>query len=121
VNYLFVYGTLRGMGGNYNLISEGTVKGQLWHLGSFPGLVLGGNFDVIGEIHQVTDQNLQNLDYYEGTPVLYRRVKVPVLRKEGDFLKCWVYEYAQPILPRHRLIVSGDWLNQFSEVNASNR
>jgi gamma-glutamylcyclotransferase (GGCT)/AIG2-like uncharacterized protein YtfP len=100
---VLVYGTLRPFT-NTNVT---TVKGRLYDLGAFPGLILDDNAgDVVCEVVEVTEQKLLNFDMYEGynwdnpRSSLYIRRELPC----GSF----IYEYNQPDeydIP----IPSGDW------------
>lgn len=90
---LFVYGTLkRGFRlyqGIETGVSEGTVKGDLFSLGSFPAIKLGGDNIVYGEVHEVDDKFLPLFDMIEGEGYLYKRKEIQT--EEG--VDCWIYEY----------------------------
>jgi gamma-glutamylcyclotransferase (GGCT)/AIG2-like uncharacterized protein YtfP len=68
---IFVYGTLlKGLERNSALDSSrylgpALIKARLFDLGSYPG-VAEGDEDVIGEIYEVDEQTLNNLDAIEG-------------------------------------------------------
>ncbi|RPJ35562.1 MAG: gamma-glutamylcyclotransferase [Verrucomicrobiaceae bacterium] len=114
---VFVYGTLRRGGSNHfrmdgaEFVAAGTVRGRLYHIDWYPGLVLDENAgEVPGEIHQVSAGMLDELDRFEGPQ--YRRVRVEV-NGGGDHrspLSAWLWEWLGPV-DEGRRIISGDWLS----------
>lgn len=84
-NKVFVYGTLqkgnkrRGLdqfGPHAEFVGEAyTTEGQfnMYDMGPFPGVILGGANDVVGQVWDVTDEAFQQLDYIEGYPDFYNR------------------------------------------------
>lgn len=132
--HLFVYGTLlsrdSGVTGRSQrarlarearLVGAGTVAGQLYDLGRYPGLVLA-NMDgarVIGEVLELSSppHTLTWLDVYEGIVPgdhphnEYERLAVDVLMADGTTIEAWTYVYR--LAPRARnLIASGSWLDR---------
>jgi gamma-glutamylcyclotransferase (GGCT)/AIG2-like uncharacterized protein YtfP len=106
---LFVYGTLRK--GKTRL---DYIKGKLWDLGRFPGLVLEGNTNVTGEIIEVDEPTLAELDLYEGVPQgLYRRARQNT--KNGE--EVWVYLFNRDIPDYAKEIITGDWFNKLGVLN----
>jgi gamma-glutamylcyclotransferase (GGCT)/AIG2-like uncharacterized protein YtfP len=102
--YLFVYGTLRKACGHEmhrvlergaRCIGDATVRGALYDLGSYPGLVISGDdVDVVkGEVYALDPESAQatlaDLDRYEGCatadpePHEYRRETVGVRLVDG--------------------------------------
>ena len=127
---VFVYGTLRVGEGNYkrllankegaNYLGEDIIEDfTMVHLGGFPALVknedIGPNslqLPVKGDVFEVDDEVMQNLDWLEGYPSFYDRMEV----ETADNGECWVYyhndldertkkEYSESI------IQSNDWLS----------
>lgn len=111
LNKLFVYGTLlndiHSMIANHlkthsKFIGDGTVKGKLYDLGSYPGLIYLPEADtvVFGQVFELnTPQDiLATLDTYEGispdnlseNEYIREIVKVDINGKEED---CWTYLY----------------------------
>ena len=92
-------------------ICKGTVQGELYDLGNYPGLVAGEN-TVYGEVYQAEDMLdvIQKLDLIEGSrgsdPLFSRSIQ-EVKTKQG---KKWayVYHYAQS-LESYDEIESGKW------------
>jgi len=95
-NYVFVYGTLK----DKSKKDTHVVKGTLFHLGSYPGIILEGDKRIPGQIIEVDDEKLAWLDRYEGCPYLYKRHEVWVERviSEKDTVykqqgQAWIYEW----------------------------
>lgn len=118
---VFVYGTLRRGGSNDitrlrpapRFVGAAQVAGVLYHLGAYPGVLLGGDQWVVGEVYAIEPALEAVLDAIEGVVDQpgdeYIRREVAV-RVEGQLLTCLVYEinplYARvaPVIPQ------GDWL-----------
>ncbi len=84
--YIFVYGTLKkGFGNNYLLsgskfLGERKTIESKWdmiNLGWFPAVVYGKN-DIIGELYEVDELTLKNVDHLEGNGTFYTRELVSV-------------------------------------------
>ncbi|MBX2806417.1 MAG: gamma-glutamylcyclotransferase [Hyphomicrobiales bacterium] len=106
---LFVYGTLKrasrapfaqrlAMESRY--IGRGTVRGKLYSLGSYPGLVRdpAAQFNVHGEVVRLkTPRSFVWLDNYEGCgpgwpqPHEYERIVLQVHLQKGEKIACWAY------------------------------
>jgi gamma-glutamylcyclotransferase (GGCT)/AIG2-like uncharacterized protein YtfP len=118
---LFVYGHLRrGQVGHERLrlaqhtqwLGEARIHGRLYDLGDYPGLILGGEDVVRGEVIGFDDATLWALlDAYEeydpNQPETseYRRVEADFLNDSGP---AWVYVFNRPVeglIP----IASGVW------------
>jgi gamma-glutamylcyclotransferase (GGCT)/AIG2-like uncharacterized protein YtfP len=116
---VFVYGTLRhGSAGamsvrfpNSKFIADAKVTGSLYDLGSYPGLLLNeSNSLVIGEVYEVDDELLNELDDFEASSSYWRKqVEVSL---DTHRMKCWIYvPDDNPEFYSHRtLITSGDWI-----------
>lgn len=114
---LFVYGTLRRGGVNAlparfpgaRFVGEARVGGRLYDLGEYPGLLVEeGGAPVVGEVYEVDDDALKELDAYEATAEYRRR---PIELPLGDRAQpCWVYEPPAEACRRRELITSGDWI-----------
>lgn len=121
LRFVFVYGTLRhGEQRDINrlqpapvFIGNGQVNGTLYHLGSYPGLRLGGEQWVQGEVYQITPELERQLDEIEEVwpqqTGEYERREVAV-RWTGSELTCLVYEIAELRTKGRGVIESGDWL-----------
>jgi gamma-glutamylcyclotransferase (GGCT)/AIG2-like uncharacterized protein YtfP len=72
--HVFVYGTLRRGGDNDitrlgptpHFMGPAVVQGTLYHLGNYPGMVLGGVNQVVGEVYAITPALERQLDAIEG-------------------------------------------------------
>ena len=128
MDYLFVYGTLRHGVNHRNgrllmeqaeYIGEVSVRGYLYDIGRYPGLVLseGRGLRVTGDLFRLRHphQLLSILDEYEecapgyARPQEYHRVKTLARLRSGGVVKAWVYEYRHPLRRRKR-IIHGDYL-----------
>ena len=99
MNKVFVYGTLlKGMS-NYDdylayakFVSKAEIDGfDMYDLGHFPGIVKGKG-KVKGEIYEVDDELLEDLDFLENNGNLYIREKV-----NTEFGEVYVYVYNKSI------------------------
>ncbi|MBS0427135.1 MAG: gamma-glutamylcyclotransferase [Proteobacteria bacterium] len=120
--HVFVYGTLRAGGTNDirryrpppQWVGQGAVAGTLYDLGAYPGITLGGEGRVIGEVYTVCDDVEAALDRLEEVrddgsgEYRRRRVRVPVAGI-GD-VDCLVYEIHPDRVRAAPVIASGDWL-----------
>lgn len=118
---VFVYGTLRRGGSNHfrmsgaDLVAEGRIRGRIYKIAWYPGLVLGDEGEVIGEVYSVDAGQLLELDAFEGLSAgeiegsEYRRVKAVVYRPGGKTVPAWVWEWIGPF-DEKTLIGHGDWL-----------
>lgn len=136
---VFVYGTLmRGQSNDIahfspaaQLLGCAQVPGQLFDLGEYPGLQLGGDAAqpswVRGEVYAIEPQLLVQLDALEEIGASkhdlrrreqgdeYRRVMTQVSwldaqpHSQVDSAQCWVYEINPAYLQGAHPISSGDW------------
>ena len=111
---IFFYGTLMSKGEQTRdgllKIADDSINGEMWNVGAFPAVFLGGDETVKGEVWRIENPAiLRRLDMYEGchgnSPGdLYHRKEVVTHRGH----RCWVYEFNQG---RSNLtkVESGDW------------
>jgi gamma-glutamylcyclotransferase (GGCT)/AIG2-like uncharacterized protein YtfP len=116
---LFVYGTLRpGFSGegrrlvhDLEAVGEATVRGTLYDVGDYPGMILGDGL-VRGDVVRVpTRQRFEALDAYEecdASPPLFRRVLTTARCRDASEKIVWVYTYARSIAGKAR-IHEGDY------------
>jgi gamma-glutamylcyclotransferase (GGCT)/AIG2-like uncharacterized protein YtfP len=120
--YLFAYGTLmpdcvpaqmRSACRGIELVGRGTVRGLLYDLGSFPGVVEGDGV-VRGVVLQVPQQAWAALDEYEACPGpehpngLFHRIKTRAKMENGEEVECWLYVYARDV-SKLMPVASGLW------------
>jgi gamma-glutamylcyclotransferase (GGCT)/AIG2-like uncharacterized protein YtfP len=90
-------------------IAEASVRGKLYDLGPYPGLVSDeSNAVVVGEVYEVDDELLIRLDDFEATSN-YLRKQVEILMGP-DRKKCWTYEPDPESYSFDKLITSCDWI-----------
>ncbi|MBS1530387.1 MAG: gamma-glutamylcyclotransferase [Bacteroidetes bacterium] len=108
---LFVYGTLLDEDNTYGIYvrdnsrfyANARVKGKLYHLGEYPGTILGGSDYVYGIILQMDNpaEALKLIDIYEGfgddqpQPNEFVRVLTEAKTDSGP-VECWIYVYNLP-------------------------
>jgi len=136
---LFVYGTLRRdpahklyhlLARHARFLGDASVRGRLYDLGSYPGMVLSDQNDVVvGELYEIQTNwvdVIDQLDEYEGCassdplPHEYRREIVEALRPNGERIHAWAYVLNRDP-QRLRRIESGDylaWRNTFDKSAA---
>ena len=138
---LFVYGSLRRGSSHHHILEglhalfagPGTVEGQLFDLGSFPGakpwpsdasaaaagasaLASDVSSRVTGELYRLRrpERDLAVLDRYEGfrpdfpAASFFRRGLARVRTRDGSFMEAWVYWLNRGASPR-RVLTSGDY------------
>ena len=124
--YLFLYGTLmRGLGAMDSLaaasclrfLRKAQVRGQLYDLGSYPGL-LPGQGQVCGEVYEVLDPQIWSIldpyeDYFPGdeTGSLYLREQLELSDGSG---RVWTYIYNNKV-DEGSLVADGDWRRYWLE------
>lgn len=119
--HVFVYGTLR-RGGDNDItrltpsplwVGPASVKGVMYHFGHYPGVLLGGAGDIVGEVYSITSTLEVKLDeieelYPQQTNEYFKRlVSVTVA---GAPLECIVYEINAERVAGRPIIASGDWV-----------
>lgn len=125
---LMVYGTLHprlaperlsDITGRMKLVGPATVRGRLYSLGRFPGLVLDPAGRLVhGYVFELPPgpEVLTRLDRYEGYEAsmpdrsLFVRVSCEPLDALGGSLSAWVYVYNQP-LDGAAEVASGNWID----------
>jgi len=113
---VFVYGTLKRGGYFHNVllnsrfIGEGTVEGQLYNIGNFPGLVQGKG-EVKGELYELgSETSLERLDHIEGffaeSPhkSLFVR-KQRNIKVNDEIHLTWVYYFNMDVSDKERIEV----------------
>ena len=121
-HFVFIYGTLRrGSPGSMSIrfpkskfIAEAKVNGRLYDLGPYPGLRLDeSNSTVVGEVYEVDEELLNELDEFEASS---NYVRSPVeISLGGQRKKCWTYEPNPECYRLEKIITSGDWM-EYAEM-----
>lgn len=123
--HVFVYGTLRrGDMRDINrlapaprLVGNGTIEGVMYHLGSYPGVVLGQGGEVVGEVYAIEPALERVLDEIEEVQPQqtgeYSKQQVLVTLAERQIerhITCLVYEVNPAFALGKPRIRSGDWI-----------
>ena len=116
--HLFVYGTLMSglrasleSNAALNFKGNDTIQGDMFDVGYYPGVKLGGDGIVQGEVYEIlSEEVIPALDRYEGyhsdSPEhsLYLRE----VRRTGSGIETYVYEYNQDV-SNLTPVRDGDW------------
>ena len=114
---IFIYGSLRQgcecpMSMRFptsKFLANATARGSLFDLGEYPGLVSNdSNSTVVGELYEVDDELLKELDQFEVSSNYLRKGTVAYLGEEAK--ACWVYEPDPAHYSFGELIEDGDWV-----------
>ena len=121
---VFVYGTLRKGGSNHfrmagaEFVTAGTIRGRMYRIAWYPGLVLDDSGDEIqGEVYAVDAELLAALDVFEGLSAgeiegsEYRRARATVVARDSRILEAWVWEWLG-MVDESRRVSGGDWLKE---------
>ncbi|MFN4361786.1 MAG: gamma-glutamylcyclotransferase [Hylemonella sp.] len=121
--HVFVYGTLRrGEANDINrlhpppqFLGQARIHGALYDLGPYPGVILGGEGWVLGEVYAISAALEQQLDVIEeiapapSGEYARRHLEVEVA---GRLLRCLVYEIHPARVHGRARIPGGDWLQR---------
>ena len=110
---VFVYGTLKTGHGNNRLLEDATFVStgytnpvySLYDLGPFPAVKRNGTGIIYGELYEVTQEEMNSLDWLEGYPNFYNR-EVITVTCGGEQHKAWMY-YMDNC--HGTLVESGNW------------
>jgi gamma-glutamylcyclotransferase (GGCT)/AIG2-like uncharacterized protein YtfP len=122
MDYLFVYGTLlrhfdhevlQPLQKFLQYEGSGSLQGELYNLGEYPGFVENANGfagNVKGEVYLILnpEEVFAVLDEYEGEE--YSREKKLVRLDTNKKIRCWVYVYRLKPNPELEKIMSGDYI-----------
>lgn len=113
---IFVYGSLQRGKSAYDIMERHNSKFirkavtdpkyHIYRIDWYPGMVVDKNISggVHGEVHEVTDECIEDLDYYEDDPNMFK--KHDIILENGD--KVIAYLYMQSITGKKRT-ESGVW------------
>lgn len=125
---VFVYGTLRKGGSNDitrlrpapRFVGMARIEGTLYHLGAYPGLVLGGAAVTVGEVYAIEpalEQRLDGIEEIAGTPDDEYFKREVTLEVEGRPVGCLVYEINPERLRGAARIACGDWMVEMGRAS----
>lgn len=90
-------------------VGDAKVSGSLYDLGDYPGLLVNESKTLVtGEVYEIDDGTLEQLDEFEASSN-YIRKQVEV-SADNERTLCWVYEPDPDSYDLHKLISSGDWI-----------
>lgn len=109
---VFVYGTLKQGFGNHRLLRNSKFLGKaetqpiftMISLGAFPAVLVDGDVAIKGEVYEVDENTMQQLDWLEGHPNFYRRIQVSTTLGPA-----WMYTIPSDRSREHSRIPSGFW------------
>lgn len=115
---IFVYGTLKKGYGNHRLLTSSvflgsgiTVKKYLMTANGIPFVSDEPDnkniTNIVGELYQVDNQTMYQVDMLEGHPSFYKREKVEVEMLDNYNSRCMAWMYFHP--PHGELISSGNY------------
>lgn len=124
MKHVFVYGSLKSGFHNHGRIfsGRGNVKVKdyttpaiflMWDLGFFPGVELGGDTPIKGEIWRVTDATLMDIRRLE---MSYKEITV-----DADGIECLMYVRSSEPSWHYGLVPSGEWTLQLQDDNSKKR
>lgn len=119
--HVFVYGTLRKGDANDitqlqptpRFVGHARIQGVMFHLGGYPGVMLLGSADIVGEVYEISAALETKLDAIESEypaqadEYFKRDITVQV---NGSALACIVYEINPAYVADKSVIASGDWV-----------
>jgi gamma-glutamylcyclotransferase (GGCT)/AIG2-like uncharacterized protein YtfP len=121
VRRVFVYGTLRKSDSNDITklipspvyIGNSQISGNMYHLGGYPGVTLGGANVIVGEVYAITEPLERLLDgiesEYPAQADEYDKRDIQVL-VNNQMLDCIVYEINTAYIQGKPQITNGDWV-----------
>jgi gamma-glutamylcyclotransferase (GGCT)/AIG2-like uncharacterized protein YtfP len=112
---IFVYGTLRRGEHNHPQLGPAQYLGEAWtapsyelvDMGHYPALLEAGHDAIRGELYDVPESWLRNLDAFEEVPMLYERK--PIALADAHALGYVMRREVAGPAPR---ISSGDWCSR---------
>ena len=119
---VFVYGTLLSGYGNWNwalkdqkLIGEAETLPEytMLHLGGFPGIIEGGSTAIKGEVYEVDEERMEDLDRLEGADLrypeagMYRRETITLA--DGQEVLTYIYNAREGWDNYDEVVESGSW------------
>jgi len=113
--YVFVYDMLRRECGNNFLLGDSRLVGEAITAESYAMYVTLIPYVVrdqavgwiVGEVYEVDDATLHDLDRVEGHPYWYSRAMAPVILQDGKRVNAWIYFASEG---PGELLRSGDYL-----------
>jgi gamma-glutamylcyclotransferase (GGCT)/AIG2-like uncharacterized protein YtfP len=116
---VFVYGTLLSGQSNHHWLGDAEFLGEdaidgacLIDLGEYP-MLRPGTDRILGEVYQVSDEVLANLDELEEHPIVYQRAIVTLVSDR----QAWVYWGQAAYALDYPVITDSSWRSHFGNLN----
>jgi gamma-glutamylcyclotransferase (GGCT)/AIG2-like uncharacterized protein YtfP len=117
---VFVYGTLKRDFPNHYVLGDSKFLGEftteprytMLDLGMFPGVIYQGNTKIVGEVFEVDEKIMTDLDNLEGFPTLYGKHN---LKTEWGTAIMYIYnitEYNNEFINVDVKIEDGIWIEE---------
>lgn len=119
-NLVFVYGTLKSGFHNHELLSKATKIDKartlnpfyrMYNLGPHPAV--SNNFGaynyIIGELYEVDEDTMKDLDILEEYPNMYQRSLVEVVDFEQSIYLAWMYTMSESKICHRPIVPGGIW------------
>lgn len=113
VEKVFVYGTLMRRRSNHfymkrdgiRFLGKGKASGfALYNVTPYyPGAVKEEGETVLGEIYEVPEEHMGNLDRLEGNGFLYQREKAEIELESGEKVQAWIYVWLKKFRPETKV------------------
>lgn len=112
---LFVYGTLKQGHSNHRFLRDSNFLGAaatqtkytMVHLGGFPGVTQKKTSVIHGELYEIDDDTLRNVDRLEGHPSFYKRKTIKI--DHENVTEAFTYILPNEEYKNYKVIESGVW------------
>jgi len=98
--YLFVYGSLLSHNSHNHLLNGCKLVGKavlegygLYKVSWYPAIVPKKDAKVAGEVYEVDEKTIKEIDNFEDEGELYKRQVVEVILNGVEVLRAWTYVY----------------------------
>jgi len=129
-NLVFVYGSLLEglhnhsvLGKHKKLVGTGNIKGfNMWSINdAFPAIMPVRKGIIVGEVYEVDDETMVDLDRLEGNGFMYQRELVFVRMKDSELIRAWIYVYIRQDISKGicPFIPNGDWRTYLDIIHSN--
>ncbi|MAT38181.1 MAG: hypothetical protein CL946_01110 [Ectothiorhodospiraceae bacterium] len=112
----FVYGLLKKGHSKHNMLqAEGgaraTAQGVVMYNGPGIPFAAEGTGSISGEVYEIDEERIPELDAFEECPDLYIRKRIEVELEDGSSKQAWIYLSADA--PNYPIIEDGVWRQEY--------